>query len=98
MPVPGPLRTIHEVEADFTKNLELLKRNVLNEEEFRKANETRRDDRVRLTGRQVELTDWLQQSTSGRMRLAPCPLASARSSATSSSSTSAGRRRCSRRS
>ena len=54
-------RRLHEVEADFTKNLELLKRGVLNEEEFRRANEVRRDDRARLTGQQVELTDWLQR-------------------------------------
>ena len=54
-------RRLHEVEADFTKNLELLKRGVLNEEEFRKANEARRDERARLTGRQVELTGWLQE-------------------------------------
>jgi hypothetical protein len=49
-------RRLAEVEADFAKNLELLKRDVLNEEEFNKANVARRDERVRLTGRQTELT------------------------------------------
>ncbi len=49
------------MEADFAKNLALLKRDVLDEEEFRKANEARRDDRSRLTGRQTELNDWLAQ-------------------------------------
>ena len=54
-------RRLAEVEADFAKNLALLKRDVLDEEEFRKANEARRDERTRLTGRQTELTEWLAQ-------------------------------------
>ena len=40
-------RRFAEVEADFAKNLALLKRDVLNEEEFRKANEARREERTR---------------------------------------------------
>ncbi len=52
-------RRLAEVEADFAKNLALLKRDVLDEDEFRKANEVRRDDRTRLTGRQMELAEWL---------------------------------------
>ena len=35
-------RRLAEVEADFAKNLALLKRDVLDEAEFRKANEARR--------------------------------------------------------
>ena len=54
-------RRLAEVEADFVKNLELLKREVLDKQEFRKANEARRDERVKLTGRQTELGDWLAQ-------------------------------------
>jgi DNA invertase Pin-like site-specific DNA recombinase len=54
-------RRLTEVEADFTKNLDLLKREVLNEEEFNKANVARRDERARLTGRQTELTAWVAQ-------------------------------------
>ena len=54
-------RRLAEVEADFAKNLTLLKREVLDEDEFRKANEARRDERTRLTGRQTELTEWLAQ-------------------------------------
>ena len=54
-------RRLAEVEADFAKNLALLKRDVLDEEEFRKANGARRDERARLTGRQTELTAWLEQ-------------------------------------
>ena len=34
---------------------------MLDEAEFRKANEARRDERGRLTGRQTELTAWLAQ-------------------------------------
>lgn len=54
-------RRLAEVGTDFAKNLALLKRDVLDEDEFRKANEARRDERARLTGRQTELTEWLAQ-------------------------------------
>lgn len=54
-------RRLAEVEADFAKNLELLKRDVLNEDEFNKANVVRREERTRLTERQVELTAWVAQ-------------------------------------
>ena len=54
-------RRLAGVEADFAKNLELLKRDVLNEEEFNSANVARRDERARLTGGQAELTAWLTQ-------------------------------------
>ena len=47
------------IEVDFAKNLELLKRDVLNEEEFRTANENRRAERDRLRVQQTELTEWL---------------------------------------
>lgn len=54
-------RRLAEVEADFAKNLALLKRDVLDEAEFRKANEARRDERARLADRQTELVAWLTQ-------------------------------------
>ena len=54
-------RRLAEPEADFAKNLELLKRDVLNEEEFRKANEARRDESSRLEERQAEPTEWLSE-------------------------------------
>ena len=44
-----------EIEADFDKNLDLLKRDVLNEEEFRRVNEARREERTQLEGRREEL-------------------------------------------
>ncbi len=47
--------------ADRLLALALLERDVLDEAEFRTANEARRDERARLTGRQTELTAWLEQ-------------------------------------
>ena len=44
-----------EIEADFDKNLDLLKRELLNEEEFRRVNEARREERSQLEGRHEEL-------------------------------------------
>ena len=52
-------RRLGELEADFDKNLELHKRDVLNEEEFRRANELRREERARLESRHEELVGWL---------------------------------------
>ncbi len=61
------------MEADFAKNLALLKRDVLDEEEFREANEARRDERTRLTGRQTELTEWLAQQRSRQEAVGTLP-------------------------
>ena len=44
-----------EIEADFDKNLDLLKRDLLNEEEFRRVNEARREERSQLEGRREGL-------------------------------------------
>ena len=52
-------RRLAELDSDLAMNLDLLKRNVLNEEEFTKANKVRRGERTRLTGAQTELVDWL---------------------------------------
>ena len=49
-----------QIEADFDKNLKLLKRSVLNENEFQRANEVRREERARLEGRRDELTEGLE--------------------------------------
>jgi hypothetical protein len=48
-----------ELERDFQQNLDLLKRGVLNDEEFMRANEARRDERAVLTGRREELEEWV---------------------------------------
>jgi site-specific DNA recombinase len=66
-------RRLAEVETDFAKNLELLKRGVLNEEEFQKANMARRDDRVRLTGLQTELTDWIARQKERQQTVGELP-------------------------
>ncbi len=66
-------RRLAEVEADFAKNLALLKRDVLDEEEFRKANEARRDERARLTGRQTELAEWLANQRSRQEAVGTLP-------------------------
>ena len=48
-------RRLVEIEADFGKNVDLLKRDLLNEAEFRKLNEARREERSELEGRREEL-------------------------------------------
>ena len=47
------------IEADFAKNLDLLKRELLNEEEFKRANETRREEQAQLQARLEELASSL---------------------------------------
>ena len=70
----GVGRRLVEVEADFAKNLTLLKRDVLDEAEFRTANEARRDERTRLTGRQTELTAWLEQQRERQEAVGTLPM------------------------
>jgi hypothetical protein len=48
-----------ELERDFQQNLALLKRGVLNDEEFVRANEARRDELTVLTGRREDLEEWV---------------------------------------
>ena len=64
-------RRLDEAEADFAKNVALLKRDVLDEAEFRKANEARRDERARLTGRQTELTSLAEACLAAEPRQSP---------------------------
>jgi hypothetical protein len=54
-------RRLSELEADFEKNLDLLKRGVLNEGEFTKANEGRRAEMVHLDTDKDELAQWLNR-------------------------------------
>lgn len=58
-------RRLAEVEADLAKNLDLLERGVLNEDEFNKANVARREERAKLTKRQVDLTVWVAHQATG---------------------------------
>ena len=53
-----------EIEADFDKNVDLLKRGLLNEEEFRRVNEARREERAQLEGRREELATALADQAS----------------------------------
>jgi site-specific DNA recombinase len=47
------------IEADFAKNLDLLKRELLNEDEFKRANEARREEQAQLQARREELVSSL---------------------------------------
>jgi hypothetical protein len=47
------------IEADFAKNLDLLKRDLLNEEEFKQANEARPEEQAQLQARLEELASSL---------------------------------------
>jgi site-specific DNA recombinase len=48
-------RHLAQLEEDFERNLDLLKRGVLNEEEFIQANQRRRQERASLESRRIEL-------------------------------------------
>lgn len=50
------------LDADFHKNLELLKKGLLNDEEFSKANEQRRDERASTEIRLAELREHLSSA------------------------------------
>ena len=82
------------MEADFAKNLELLEREGLDEAEFRKANEARREEWVRLTGRQTEISDWLAAQHGRQETVGSLPTRVRSSSRTSGLSIRAGPKRC----
>jgi len=52
---------ISGLESQFSRHLDLLKRDVLNEEEFVKANEGIRSQRDAFEGRKQELEGWLEE-------------------------------------
>lgn len=54
-------RRLTALDRDFHQNLALLKRGLLNEEEFHKANVARRQDRARDEARRAEVAQWLAQ-------------------------------------
>ena len=66
-------KRLEAVEADFDKNLDLLKRSVLNENEFQRANEARREEHARLEGRRDELTEWLEAQNERQETVGPLP-------------------------
>ena len=55
------LAGISELESQFSRHLDLLKREVLNEGEFVKANEGIRSQRDAFEARKLELESWLEE-------------------------------------
>ena len=53
-------RRLTALEVDFQKNLDLLKRNVLDEADFMTANQQRKDERETLEQKRGELAAWLE--------------------------------------
>ena len=60
----GVERGLAELESRFLKHLDLLRRGVLSEEEFVKANESMRSQKPALEDRRVELESWLAEQRS----------------------------------
>lgn len=66
-------KRLNDMDSDFDKNLDLLKREVLNEAEFKKTNEARRGERDRLAAQQIEVTEWLRQRNDSQESLTALP-------------------------
>ena len=65
-------RSLSDLEGQFLKHLDLIKRGILNEEEFIKANESIRSRKEAVEARQMELKQWLgdqQGKVSGSERM-----------------------------
>ena len=60
----GVTRALSDLEGQFLKHLDLLKRGVLSEAEFSKANEVARSQSVGLDARREELNSWLERQRS----------------------------------
>ena len=54
-------RGLAELESQFLKHLDLLKRGILNDQEFQKANESLRSQRDALTAQKQELESWVAE-------------------------------------
>lgn len=61
------------LDSDFHKNLDLLKKGLLNEEEFGKANERRRDERAATESRLAELREESEAAESAKESAAALP-------------------------
>ena len=57
----GVSRALTDLEGQFLQHLDLLKRDVLSETEFRKANEVARTQSTALETRRDELAQWLEE-------------------------------------
>ncbi len=53
-------KSLADLEGQFLKHLDLIKRDILNEEEFIKANESIRSQKEAVESRQMELRQWLE--------------------------------------
>ena len=49
------------LESEFHKHLDFLKRSILNEEEFNRANLSIREERIALKTKSQELEGWLEE-------------------------------------
>ena len=66
-------KRLKSLDSDFHKNLDFLKRGVLNEEEFSKANAEHRDERVDVENRLAELREQLRKSEIDQESIASLP-------------------------
>ena len=66
-------RRLKSLDSDFHKNLDYLKRGLLNEEEFSKANVERRDERATLEMRLAELREELHRPEINRESITSLP-------------------------
>jgi hypothetical protein len=62
-----------EIEVDFAQNLDLLKRKVIDEDDFKRANATRKDERERLTREQDRLQGQVTQTAAHAAAAATLP-------------------------
>ena len=53
-------KSLADLDGQFLKHLDLIKRGILNEEEFVKANESIRSQKQAVEARQIELKQWLE--------------------------------------
>ena len=52
---------LKDIDAQFLSHMDMLKRKVINEEEFAKANEAIRSQKAALEEKQLELGQWLEE-------------------------------------
>ncbi len=57
----GVSRALGDLEGQFLQHLDLLKRGVLSETEFSKANEVARSQSTALEARREELSSWVEE-------------------------------------
>ncbi len=70
---------VASLDLDFKKNLEYLKKGLLNEEGFGKANTLQRDDRAQTESRMVELRTEFESAESRQANASALPSRSRRS-------------------